>query len=67
MGTRARHDAGLSVAEAARDIALGEYRNWLDSERIVVNVDTLYREFSGSSGAPDTLELFTLMAAIAGD
>ncbi len=64
---RTRHDAGLSVAEAARDIALGEYRHWLDSERIVVNVDTLYREFSGSTGAPDTLELFTLMAAIAGD
>jgi glyoxylase-like metal-dependent hydrolase (beta-lactamase superfamily II) len=62
---RRRFDAGLSAAEAARDIALGDYAFWSDAERIVVNVDTLYREFSGSSERTNTLELFTRMAELA--
>jgi len=44
---KTRFDAGMSYYEAAVDIALGEYRNWLDPERIVVNVYSLYREYSG--------------------
>ena len=63
---RARFDAGMSATEAARDIALGDYSSWGDAERIVVNVDTLYREFGGGGGAGgDTAELFGLMAEIA--
>jgi len=46
---RRRFDAGMSAADAARDVALGDFSAWGDAERIVVNVDTLYREFSGSS------------------
>ena len=62
--TRVRFDAGLSVREAALDIALGDYDRWLDAERIAINVDTLYREFSGGAGTPDTIALFGLMAEV---
>jgi glyoxylase-like metal-dependent hydrolase (beta-lactamase superfamily II) len=62
---RERYDAGLSAADAARDIALGDYSSWLDSERIVVNVHTLYREFSGKEETADLLELFGLMGELA--
>ncbi len=62
---RKRYDAGMPAAEAARDIALDDYSSWLDSERIVVNVHTLYREFGDPSPAPNTVELFSLMAELA--
>ncbi len=62
---RTRYDAGLSATEAAQDIALGDFSSWHDSERLAVNVATLYREFSGSSETPNALELFAAMAAIA--
>ncbi|MCI0636874.1 MAG: MBL fold metallo-hydrolase, partial [Actinobacteria bacterium] len=63
--TRRRFDAGMDAAEAARDIALGDYSAWGDAERIVVNVDTLYREFSGSSERTSPVELFGRMAELA--
>jgi glyoxylase-like metal-dependent hydrolase (beta-lactamase superfamily II) len=62
---RERYDAGLSAADAARDIALGDYSAWGDAERIAVNVDTLYREFSGRSERTGPLELFGLMDELA--
>lgn len=63
---RRRYDAGLSAADAARDIALGGYAHWHDAEGIVVNVYTLYREFSGGAFVPPSpLELFGLMAELA--
>ena len=60
---RVRFEGGMSAAEAAQDISLGPYASWGDAERIVVNVHTLYREFSGSSQRPNTVELFSAMAA----
>ncbi len=63
---RQRYDAGLSPMEAARDIELAEYSSWSDSERIAVNVDSLYREFSGQQQATDIMELFARMAELAG-
>jgi glyoxylase-like metal-dependent hydrolase (beta-lactamase superfamily II) len=63
---RRRYDAGMSALEAARDIELAEYSAWSDPERIVVNVDSLYREFTGSDQASDIMELFTRMAELAG-
>ncbi|MEE9279867.1 MAG: MBL fold metallo-hydrolase [Myxococcota bacterium] len=64
--TRQRYAAGLSAADAARDIALEDYSAWSDAERIAVNVHTLYREFSGGEGPrPGTVELFRLMAELA--
>jgi glyoxylase-like metal-dependent hydrolase (beta-lactamase superfamily II) len=62
---RRRFDAGLSAADAARDISLGDYSAWGDAERIVVNVDTLYREFSGSRERTSPVELFGRMAELA--
>jgi len=62
---RSRFDAGLPVAEAAKDIALGDYASWGDAERIAVNVDTLYREFDPSREPTPVVELFALMAELA--
>ncbi len=65
---RERFDAGLSPREAALEIhhgQLGEYADWLDSERIVVNVATLYREFGSTAPPPGPLETFELMAELA--
>lgn len=62
---RKRYDAGLSIREAAHDIALGDYSAWLDSERIVVNVATLYREFGDDRPPLGPLETFELMAELA--
>lgn len=63
--TRKRFDAGLSIRDAAHDIALGDYSSWVDSERIAVNVSTLYKEFGYAGPAPDTMEIFGLMAELA--
>ena len=61
--TRKRFDAGMSETEAAHDITLNDYSAWGDAERIVVNVNTLYREFSGEAAAPSFADLFGDMAA----
>lgn len=61
---RKRFDAGMDAFEAAKDIELGDYSAWGDSERIAVNVSTLYKEFSGSSAVEDTVVLFTWMAGL---
>lgn len=63
---RQRYDAGMDAFTAAKDIELCEYSAWSDPERIAVNVDSLYREFSGEQQATDIFELFTRMAALAG-
>lgn len=66
---RIRFEAGLSASDAARDIAadgcLGASAKWLDAERIVVNVHTLYREFGSTTAPPDIVQLFGLMAELA--
>ena len=61
---RLRFDAGMTVEEAALDIALGEFRHWLDPERIAVNVYTLYREYRGDRSVPDMVQLFGFMARV---
>ena len=63
---RARYDAGMDAFEAAQDIELSEYSSWSDPERIAVNVDSLYREFSGQQTRTDVIELMRRMAALAG-
>jgi cyclase len=60
---RKRFDAGMSYDEAARDIALDPYADWLDPERIVVNVITCYREFQGDDG-PDFMTTLDAMARL---
>jgi glyoxylase-like metal-dependent hydrolase (beta-lactamase superfamily II) len=61
---RLRFDVGMTAEAAALDIALGEYRHWLDPERIAVNVDALFRGYRGDHSPPDVDRLFGLMAAV---
>lgn len=61
---RSRYDAGMSARDAAHDISISDFESWTDAERIAVNVDTLFREYSGDTSAPSTMEIFTLMAEI---
>jgi cyclase len=61
---RKRFEAGLSVRDAAFDIALGDYAAWGDAERLAVNVSTLYREWSGDPAPANVVELFGLMAEL---
>jgi glyoxylase-like metal-dependent hydrolase (beta-lactamase superfamily II) len=61
--SRQRFDAGMSYDEAARDISLAPYADWLDAERLVVNVITCYREFSGDEG-PDFMTTLEAMARL---
>jgi glyoxylase-like metal-dependent hydrolase (beta-lactamase superfamily II) len=61
---RNRFDAGLSVRDAAFDIALADYGAWSDSERIAVNVAALYKEYGGDDAPLDTMALFGLMAEL---
>ena len=66
--TTERYAGGLSPLEAARDIhaSLGAtpYADWTDSERIAVNVASIYREL-GSSEPTDVITLFSRMAELA--
>jgi cyclase len=57
---RKRYDAGMGVIEAAYDIDLKPFDGWLDPERIIVNVNTLYKEF----GAVDSLTMIELRGAM---
>jgi cyclase len=61
----ARHGAGLSVADAARDIDLGAYADWNESERIALNIDAVYREIDDTYQSPGPLALFALMGELA--
>lgn len=60
------HAAGMSALEAARAIALDRFANWGCAERLVVNVDAVYRELAGAE-EPNTLELLGAMAELAAD
>jgi glyoxylase-like metal-dependent hydrolase (beta-lactamase superfamily II) len=63
---RARYDAGMPAYAAAKDIDLRDYADWGERERIVVNVDTLYREFSGAGPRKGVVPCFAAMARFAG-
>jgi len=58
---RARFDAGMSAMDAALDIPLADYASWGEAERVVANVRTLYRWYSGGERA-SAPELFADMA-----
>lgn len=55
--TAKRYEAGMDWKDAAWDIALDGFDSWLDRERIVVNVATVYKELSGGKVAPERAEL----------
>jgi len=63
--TRARHAAGMSAADAAADISLDRFAHWIDSERIAVNVDTIYGELEADRAPTNIADLFAMMAKLA--
>jgi glyoxylase-like metal-dependent hydrolase (beta-lactamase superfamily II) len=60
----ARHEAGMTAEDAARDIELGPYSDWLDWERIVINVDAVYREIDPKHEPTGIIDLFRAMAEL---
>ena len=48
---------GASVEDASRAVRLGEYADWVDPERVMVNVQRLYQEFRGELPTPRTKTL----------
>ncbi|MEZ0352027.1 fumarylacetoacetate hydrolase family protein [Mycobacterium sp. pR1184] len=59
---KAAHDKGLSWAQAADAIDLGEYATWLDAERVVVNVYQCYRELDPDTPQLETMALLVMQA-----
>ena len=53
--TKARHAAGMSAWDAALDINLGTFGKWMDSERLAVSVDSIYRELNNDTSPRDLL------------
>ena len=45
--SRAHFERGARVEEATSAVALGEYADWVEPERVLVNVQRLYQEFQG--------------------
>lgn len=60
--SRKRFDAGMPAAQAAKDIDLGAFKDWIDWERIAINVDSAYSEFDPNYESPGIVGLFTQMA-----
>jgi glyoxylase-like metal-dependent hydrolase (beta-lactamase superfamily II) len=58
-----RHRAGVPAFEAALDIDLGEFGDWLDRERIVVNVESIYAELDPAYERANPVELLTRMGS----
>lgn len=51
---RKRFEAGIPAREAALSIDLGRFRAWANPERILANVECLYREFRGEHPLSET-------------
>ena len=63
---RKRFNAGMSEMDAAKDIALANYEDWMDAERVYANVASIYREIrevpAGEGMTP--MEVFAGMAEL---
>lgn len=59
-----RFEAGMTVGDAVRDIALGAFSNLRDKERLAVNVNTRYKELDPSAARESVPELFAEMAKL---
>jgi cyclase len=62
--TRARFESGMTVSDAARDIDLGPFVEWGESERVLINVNTLYREFGSDAVIEDIVAVFAEMGEL---
>jgi cyclase len=54
---RKRFDKGMTVDEAAKDIDLGRFKEWPNHERILLNLERLWREFRGEDPASSKLNI----------
>jgi len=59
---RARYDAGLDWVAAAEEIVVDHFTHWIDRERVFVNVNSLYREFSGDKKPLAVTKVYEAMA-----
>ena len=55
--SKSHFDQGASVEDASRAVRLGEFTDWVDPERVMVNVQRLYQEFRGELPTPRTKTL----------
>lgn len=62
---RARHAEGMTPVQAARSISLDRWAEWGESERLAVNLATIYRELDGDEEPGNTLVAFQQMAELA--
>lgn len=60
-----RHAAGMTAREATHDIPLGSFAGLGESERLAVNVHTVYRELDPALAPLDGPQLFGCMAELA--
>jgi glyoxylase-like metal-dependent hydrolase (beta-lactamase superfamily II) len=57
--------SGFSADEVARHLAAEQgFAEWTEAHRLVVNVDTAYRELAGDRGRRDPVEMFARMARL---
>ena len=54
----------MTALEASKDINISDFSEWGDSERIIVNVNSLYREFKNETMREDITVLFSQMAEL---
>lgn len=59
---RARFEAGLDWRDAAREIIEDHFTDWIDRERVFVNVHSLYRQFSDRVARLGVMKLYEAMA-----
>jgi cyclase len=62
---RARHAQGMTPLQAARSISLQRWADWGEPERLVVNIDNIFRELSGDQEPLNPLAAFEQMAELA--
>ncbi|HEY4895861.1 MAG TPA: MBL fold metallo-hydrolase [Solirubrobacteraceae bacterium] len=63
---RARHAEGMTPLQAARSMALDRWADWGESERLVVNIASIYKELDGEEEPLNPLLAFQQMAELAG-
>ncbi|MEO6859583.1 MAG: MBL fold metallo-hydrolase [Solirubrobacteraceae bacterium] len=63
----ALHTQGLSPVQAARALAMDRWADWGESERLAVNLASIFRELDGAQEQQGALEAFAQMAELAHD
>jgi cyclase len=59
---RSGHAAGVSPEAVASELLTRRFADWGEAHRLVVNLDTIYRELSGERSRRDPVGLFARMA-----